>query len=205
MARMPELIRFGEQFGINIVSIAALIQYRMARETLVLPTAEKHRLPRQKGELTVATYASEVTPALSYVVLIKGEITPDDDVLVRIHKECFLGDFMGSRLCDCHRKLEAAREMITTAGKGVLVYIRNRDGIVDFGHNPDGCSAVPQQLDQEDLNQAQLLRRELFSHAICAKILLDLGVRNICPISGNPNHNADFETYGLKLANWVKI
>lgn len=205
MARMTELVRFGEQFGINIVSIAALIQYRMAREPLVHPTAEKHQLPRQKGELTVATYASEVTPELSYVVLIKGEIAPEDDVLVRIHKECFLGDFMGSRLCDCSRKLQAAREMITTAGKGVLVYIRNRDGIVDFEYNPDGCSAVPQRMDQENLNQAQLLRRELFSHAICAKILLDLGVRKICPISGNPDNNADFETYGLKLANWVKV
>jgi 3,4-dihydroxy 2-butanone 4-phosphate synthase / GTP cyclohydrolase II len=205
MARMPELIDFGDRFGINIVSTAALIQYRMAREALVYQTVKKQRLLREKDDLAVASYASKVTPDASYVALIKGDITPEDDVLVRIHKECFLGDFMGSRLCDCSRKLQASREIITKAGKGVLLYIRNRNGILDFEHNPDGCRSLPEDGGQVPTTRTQMLRQELFSCAICAKILLDLGVRRIRPITGNPDNDANFETYGLKLTEWVKI
>ena len=205
MARMPELITFGDRFGINIVSIAALIQYRMAREALVQQTMGKHPLPREKGDLAVASYASAVMPDTSYVALIKGEISPEDDVLVRIHKECFLGDFMGSQLCDCNRKLQASREIITAAGKGVLLYIHNRDAIVDFERHPDGCSTIPELTDKTRRTRTQMMREEQFSCAICAKILLDLGVRRIRPITGNPHNDAHFETYGLKLTEWVNI
>ncbi len=205
MARIPELIQFGKKFGINIVSIAALIQYRITREALVYQVSERHRLPRAKGELTVASYASKVTPDVTYIALIKGDITAEDEVLVRIHKECFLGDFMGSQLCDCSRKLKSARELITTTGKGILLYIRRRDGIIDFENNPEGCGAIQKEMDQESISQEHMLRREFFSCGICAKILLDLGVRKIRPITSNPDNDTNFETYGLKLMEWVKI
>ena len=205
MARMPELIAFGDRFGINIVSTAALIQYRMAREALVHQTADKHRLPREKDDLAVASYVSAVTPDTSYVALVKGDITPEDDVLVRIHKECFLGDFMGSRLCDCSRKLRTSREIITKAGKGVLLYLRSRDAVIDFDKNPHGCSAVADPLDHAGSTRTQMMREEQFACAICAKILLDLGVRRIRPITANPHNSANFETYGLTLTEWVAL
>ena len=205
MARMPDLIAFGDRFGINVVSIAALIQYRMAQEALVYQTAKKNHLPREKDDLVVASYASAVTPDLSYVALIKGDIDPNDDVLVRVHKECFLGDFMGSRLCDCSRKLRVSRELITRAGKGVLLYIRSRDAVIDFDHAPNGCSIIPDSMDQAGRLRTQVLREEAFSCAICAKILLDLGVRRIRPITSGSQTGANFETYGLKLAQWVNI
>ncbi len=117
MARMPELIEFGEKFGINIVSVAALIQYRLLNETLIHQTGKKRHLPREQGELTVVTYESNLTPEASYIAMIKGEISQNDQVLVRIHKECFLGDFVNSSLCDCSRKLRDSKQIITEAGK----------------------------------------------------------------------------------------
>lgn len=205
MARMPELIEFGEKFGINIVSVAALIQYRLIHETLIYQIATKRPLPREKGELTVVTYGSELTPEAAYIALIKGEISEHDQVLVRIHKECFLGDFMGSSLCDCSQKLQRSREIITAEGKGILLYIRQKDGLVDFEHHEGGCTAGKTFPDKEQTQDDMVKRQELYHCGICAKILLDLGIREIRPIIGGPDHEINFETYGLSLAESVKI
>ena len=205
MARMPELIEFGEKFGINIVSVAALIQYRMIHETLVFPMTAKRRLPREQGELTVVSYGSDLTPDTSYIALIKGEFSDSDQVLVRIHKECFLGDFMGSTLCDCNRKLRRSREIITNEGKGVLLYIRRKDGSVEFEHHDSACNTEQADPDSAQTQLELLERQALFHCGICAKILLDLGIREVRPIIGGPNHDINFETYGLKLAESVNI
>uniref|UniRef100_UPI0006D0459C 3,4-dihydroxy-2-butanone-4-phosphate synthase n=1 Tax=Desulfosarcina cetonica TaxID=90730 RepID=UPI0006D0459C len=127
MARMPDLCRFAKTHDLNIVTIADLIRYRTAREQLVRRTLLQTSLPRAAGPLKVAAYTSEFSPDDAYIALIKGAIQPEDEVLVRIHRECFLGDFMGSLLCDCGRKLQQARELITARGKGLLLYVRPRD------------------------------------------------------------------------------
>ncbi len=205
MARLPELIEFGEKFGINIVSVAALIQYRLLTETLIHQTGEKRHLPREQGELTVVTYESDLTPEASYIAMIKGEISQNDQVLVRIHKECFLGDFVNSSLCDCSRKLQHSKQIITEAGKGILLYIRRKDGLFDFEHHDGGCTADQAGPDATQNQNEIVKRQELFHCGICAKILLDLGVKKVRPIIGRPDHGINFEAYDLRLAERVTI
>lgn len=205
MARLPELIEFGEKFGINIVSVAALIQYRLIHETLVYQLAEKKHLPRQEGELRLVTYGSDLTPEISYIAMIKGDISQDDQVLVRIHKECFLGDFVNSSLCDCSRKLRHSKEIITNEGKGILLYLRRKDGLFDFEHHAGGCTAAQDNPDESKNQKDVVKQQELFHCGICAKILLDIGIDQIRPIISRPSYEINFETYGLKLAESVKI
>ena len=205
MARIPDLDRFAEEHGLNIVTITDLIQYRMAREHLIRRIMHKHSLPRPAGELEVAVYTSDFTPDDVYVALIKGEIKPDDEVLVRIHRECFLGDFMGSQLCDCSRKLNRAREIITAEGKGVLLYIRPRDGIASFQDNAGSCCTQHLAEGRPSATQTLMLKRELLSCAISANILSDLGIRKVRSITSDPENDMTFEPYGLNLTERVAI
>lgn len=203
MARMPELNRFAEEHDLNIVSIAALIQYRMEHEKLIYQMTETCELPREPGQLRVATYISDLTPDQVYVALIKGDIGPDDSVLVRIHKECFLGDFMGSLLCDCGKKLKRSRKLITKERKGVLLYIRRRDPSIGLGQDSQLCGAIDQLPHSEEATQTLKFRRELLNCGVCAKILLDLGIRKVRAITNNPDAVDSFETYGIELTDQV--
>ena len=205
MARMPDLVAFGELHGINIVTVASLIQHRMAEEKLICRTAPMRDLPRLEGNLKVVSYTSPLTPDDVYIALIKGNIKPDDTVLARIHRECFLGDLFGSQLCDCSEKLKRAREMITAEGKGVLLYIRRKDFSSDAHQNLPFCGASDPVSKGKESPQALVLRRESLNCGICAKILLDLGIRRVRSITSNPDNQTTFKTYGLELTETVPL
>jgi 3,4-dihydroxy 2-butanone 4-phosphate synthase/GTP cyclohydrolase II len=205
MARMPDLIRFAEEHDLNIATIAALIQYRMEHEKLIYRVAETHHLPRSEGDIKVVTYLSNLTPDDVYIALIKGDIGPEDNVLVRIHRECFLGDFMGSLLCDCGSKLKSAREMISHEGKGVLLYVRKKDGGIGIHDDSDICCANDQGLDRAGPSQTLIFKREHLNCGVCAKILSDLGIKRVRSITSSPDNDATFETYGIELTERVPI
>lgn len=205
MARMPELTVFAQQHDLNIVTIADLIKYRMAREKLIKRSMDKPSLPRPAGDIRVAVYRSDLTPDDSYVALIKGDITSDDDVLVRIHRECFLGDFMDSQLCDCGRKLKRAREIITAEGKGVLLYIRPADGTAGFQNKDGDCCTRNPSGTHLSVSQDLVMKRELLNCAVSAKILADLGISMVRSITSEPEIDLGFETYGLNVTELVTI
>lgn len=205
MARMPDLIKFGEAHDINIVTVASLIQYRMAEEKLIYRATQIRDMPRLEGNLNVVSYTSSLTPDDVYVALIKGEIQPEDNVLVRIHRECFLGDLFGSQLCDCNHKLQRAREIITAEGKGVLLYIRRKDFSNDTHQNLPFCGASDQILERKNTSQTLVFRREFLNCGVCAKILLDLGIRKVRSITSNPDDKTTFKTYGIELTEMVPL
>jgi 3,4-dihydroxy 2-butanone 4-phosphate synthase/GTP cyclohydrolase II len=177
----------------------------MAEEKLIYRTAQIRDLPRLEGNLRVATYTSSLTPNDVYVALIKGEIEPDDNVLVRIHRECFLGDLFGSQLCDCSQKLQRAREMITSEGKGVLLYIRRKDFSTDTHQNSPFCGASSQILERKEVSNSLVYKREVLNCGVCAKILSDLGIRKVRSITSNPDNQTTFKTYGIELSEMVPL
>lgn len=205
MARMPDLIEFGEAHDINIVTIASLIRYRMAEEKLIRLTNEISDLPRIEGNLKVVSYVSPLTPDDVYVALIKGDIQPDENVLVRIHRECFLGDLFGSQLCDCSHKLHRAREMISEEGKGVLLYIRRKDFSSDTHQELAFCGASGKIVERGNISQELVTKREFLNCGICAKILLDQGIHNVRSITSNPDNQTTFKAYGLELSEMVPL
>ncbi len=205
MSRMPDLKVFAREHGINIVTIADLIRYRSVQENLVKQVMHKHPLPRSPGSVSVAVYTSDFTPDDVYIAFIKGDIKPHDHVLVRIHRECFISEFMGSKLCDCSRKLKRAREIISREDKGILLYIRPRDGITGFENRSDCCCTRKHLLKESQGATQTMLTEKLLSCAISANILSDLGIRNVRSITSDPEDDMSFEPYGLNLAEQVAM
>ena len=121
MARMPELERFAQKHGIRILKIDDLVAYR-ENERVIRRRAETVLPTRKAGDFRLMVYADNLETTL-YVALVKGEVTPDEPTLVRLHSQCLTGDVFGSERCDCGEQLEAAMEMIEQAGSGVLVYM----------------------------------------------------------------------------------
>ncbi len=205
MARMPDLIRFAKQHKLNIVSIADLIHYRIAHERLIHRTLQKTKVPRPAGELQIVVYTSTYTPDDTYIAMIKGDIRPGDDVLLRIHRECFLGDLMDSRLCECGKKFKRAREIISSHGKGVLLYIRQRDAFEAYQKNGGNCCTRESLRHRPGATQTLQLNHQLIDRAIAADILYDLCIRSVRLITDQPEHSSFFEFYGLTLTEQVPI
>ena len=107
MARLPELRRIADRFGLKLVSIADLIRWRRGHERLVERAVECAMPPTRFGDFRMVAYESRVD-GQTHVALVRGEITPDADVLVRVHSECMTGDLFHSLRCDCGEQLEAA-------------------------------------------------------------------------------------------------
>ncbi len=122
MARLPDLVEFGKQHDIKIVTIADLIQYRLQNETLVTQSATA-RMPTSAGDFEAIVFENHID-GVDHMALVKGEWEEGEPVLVRVHSECLTGDAFGSRRCDCGEQLDAALQMIDAAGKGVLLYMR---------------------------------------------------------------------------------
>ena len=122
MSRMPDLEAFAKKHNLKIVTIANLIQYRLQNECLVHRAAITSLPTVYGGDFKAIAYENEVD-SQQHLALIKGEIHPDDEVLVRVHSECLTGDVFGSERCDCGEQLHAAMRMVAKEGKGVIVYM----------------------------------------------------------------------------------
>ena len=117
MARVPELERFAEEHGLLMISIADLIRYRRQNEKLVRRIAEA-RIPTTWGDFTAYAYES-LLDGEQHLALVKGTVSGEDDVLVRVHSECLTGDVFGSLRCDCGVQLDSAMQLIADEGRGV--------------------------------------------------------------------------------------
>ncbi|HZE21950.1 MAG TPA: 3,4-dihydroxy-2-butanone-4-phosphate synthase, partial [Desulfobaccales bacterium] len=121
MARMPDLEKFAAQHNVKIATIADLVAYRLKHESFVHRRATV-KLPTYFGEFTAIAYDNDVDDN-QHVALVKGEINPDEPVLVRVHSECVTGDVFHSLRCDCGDQLEAAMERVECEGKGIILYM----------------------------------------------------------------------------------
>lgn len=204
MARLPDLEVFAEQHGLKIVSIADLIQYKMRKEKLVRRAAETRLPTRYGGEFTLIVYENDLD-GLEHLAFVKGDIQPDDDVLVRVHSECMTGDVFGSMRCDCGEQLRVAMAMIAKEGKGVLVYMRQEGrgiGLVNkmkaYGLQDQGCDTV-------EANEALGFGDDLRDYGVGAQILNDLGIRKMKLITNNPRKIVGLEGYGLSVVERVHL
>jgi 3,4-dihydroxy 2-butanone 4-phosphate synthase/GTP cyclohydrolase II len=123
MARMPSLEKFSEEHGIGICTIADLVEYRIQNESFVHRAAETVIPTAFGGEFKMIAFENDVDE-LTHIALVKGEIEPDQPVLVRVHSECMTGDIFGSMRCDCGDQLHQAMARIDEEGSGVILYLR---------------------------------------------------------------------------------
>ncbi|HQG30164.1 MAG TPA: GTP cyclohydrolase II, partial [Candidatus Ozemobacteraceae bacterium] len=204
MARMPDLEIFAREFGLKIVTIKDLIDFRMQHESLIRRAATATIPTQYGGSFKLIVYENDVDD-MKHVALVRGEITPEDEVLVRVHSECLTGDVFGSERCDCGDQLHHAMEMVAEAGKGVIVYMHQEGRGIGLVNKIKAYELQERGQDTVEANISLGFKEDLRDYGIGAQILADIGVRKMRLLTNNPKKIVGLEGYGLTVTERVPI
>jgi 3,4-dihydroxy 2-butanone 4-phosphate synthase/GTP cyclohydrolase II len=205
MARMPDLEKFAAEHNMKIATIADLVAYRLRRDTLVHRAVEA-RLPSHfGGEFKAIVYANDVDKH-EHLALVKGEIDPEKEIMVRVHSECLTGDVFGSDRCDCGSQLQEAMRMVSEAGTGVILYMRQEGRGIGLINKLKAYALQDSDgLDTVDANLELGFKPDLRDYGIGAQILRDIGVRKMCLLTNNPKKIVGLEGYDLEVTRRLPI
>jgi 3,4-dihydroxy 2-butanone 4-phosphate synthase / GTP cyclohydrolase II len=204
MARLPDLMVMAERHNLKICTIKDLIQYRMRNEKLVRKGAETVLPTEFGGDFRLIVYENEVD-SHNHVALVKGEIHPDEPILVRVHSECLTGDVFGSRRCDCGNQLEKAMHMVEEAGKGVILYMQQEGRGIGLLNKIKAYALQDQGCDTVEANLRLGFKPDLRDYGLGAQMLADLGVKKMRLMTNNPTKIVGLEGYGLEVVEQVPI
>lgn len=195
MARLPDLEKFAARHALKLVTIADLIEYRLRYDCLVYRVASARLPTRYGGEFQAVVYNSHVDQS-EHLALIKGNISPHEETLVRVHSKYVPGDVFGFEFLNTGAVIHRSMEMIAKEGKGVILYLQTETK----GLNP-GFPTYP-RVDgkkKRDMNPSFVYRSEFREYGIGAQILRDLGVRKMRLITNNRKNLVGLSGYGLEV------
>ena len=203
MARLPQLVETARKFGLKIISIASLIEYRLREESIV-ERGVTVPLPTAWGDFQITPFRQK-SNGVEHVALTKGTWREDEPVLIRVHSSCATGDIFGSYRCDCGDQLHRAMQMIEQEGRGAIVYLNQEGRGIGLCNKIRAYQLQDEGLDTVDANIRLGFRADERDYGVGASIIRELGIRRMRLMTNNPSKKAGLEGYGLRIEEIVPI
>ena len=203
MARMPELQKMAKEWDMRIITIKDLIAYRLKNESII-EVGEEVDMPTEYGHFKLIPFRQQ-SNGMEHMALVKGEWTPDEEVLVRVHSSCATGDILGSMRCDCGEQLHKAMLMIEKEGKGVLIYMQQEGRGIGLMNKIAAYKLQEEGYDTVDANVHLGFQPDERDYGCGAQMLRKLGVHKMRLLTNNPVKRVGLEAYGLEIVENVPI
>lgn len=203
MARLPELRRMADEWGLKLISIRDLIAYRLKNDSLV-EKGEEVSLPTAYGSFRLIPFRQKDNN-LEHVALIKGDVSDGEPVLVRVHSSCMTGDIFGSMRCECGEQLHAAMQRIDQEGRGAIIYLQQEGRGIGLMDKIRAYKLQENGMDTVDANIHLGHKADERDYGVGANILHSLGIKKMRLMTNNPMKRIGLEGYGLEITENVPL
>ena len=203
MARMPELRILAQKWGLKIITIKDLIEYRLKTESLI-EVGNTVDMPTRYGHFRLVPFRQK-SNGLEHMALIKGEWKEDEPILVRVHSSCATGDILGSMRCDCGEQLHKAMQIIEKEGRGVVIYMSQEGRGIGLMNKIAAYKLQEEGYDTVDANIHLGFKPDERDYGCGAQMLRHLGVHKMRLMTNNPTKRVGLAAYGLEIVENVPI
>jgi GTP cyclohydrolase II len=176
----------------------------MTANTTNVKSEVSARIPSEYGKFDLHLYTNNQDDK-EHLAYVNGDVRSQENVLVRVHSECFTGDVLGSNRCDCGEQLQNSLAAIAGNGVGILIYMRQEGRGIGLPEKLKAYNLQDEGYDTVDANLILGHQADNREYSVAASILADLGIKSIHLLTNNPKKIEELEKYGISVAKRIPI